>query len=102
MAMTKKFKVSFDVTAKMPSDVQAILEKDMLHLCKQVGSGAIVPDGKQKEMIVQFLTHGMEGVMAFVVRTSFREAIKDNRTKSIPIRTASSYLLQLYGRCSDV
>lgn len=77
MAMTKKFKVSFDVTAKMSSDVQAILEKDMLHLCKQVGSGAIVPNGKQKEMIVQFLTNGMEGLMTFVVRTAFREAIKD-------------------------
>lgn len=77
MAMTKKFKVSFDVTAKMTSDVQAILEKDMLHLCKQVGSGAIVPNGKQKEMIVQFLNNGMEGVMAFIVRTAFREAIKD-------------------------
>lgn len=77
MAMTKKFKVSFDVTAKMASDVQAILEKDILHLCKQVGSGAIVPNGKQKEMIVQFLTYGMDGVMAFLVRASFREAIKD-------------------------
>ena len=77
MAMTKKFKVSFDVTAKMASDVQEILEKDILHLCKQVGSGAIVPDGKQKEMIVQFLTYGMEGLMAFLVRTSFREAVKD-------------------------
>lgn len=77
MAITKKFKVSFDVTAKMPSDVQATLEKDTLHLCKQVGSGAIVPTGKQKEMIAQFMTHGMEGVMAFIVRSSFREAIKD-------------------------
>lgn len=77
MAMTKKFKVSFDVTSKMPSDVQAILEKDTLHLCKQVGSGAIVPNGKQKEMIVQFLTHGMEGVMAFVVKQALREGIKE-------------------------
>lgn len=77
MAMTKKFKVSFDVTAKMASDVQEILEKDILNLCKRVGSGAIVPDGKQKEMIVQFLTYGMEGLMAFLVRTSFREAVKD-------------------------
>lgn len=77
MAITKKFKVSFDVTAKMPSYVQAILEKEILHLCKQVGSGAIVPDGKQEEMIVQFLTHGMEGLMTFIVRTAFREAIKD-------------------------
>lgn len=77
MAMTKKFKVSFDVTAKMPSDVQESIEKDMLRMCKQVGSGDIVPDGKQKEMIVQFLTHGMEGVMTFVVRTAFREAVKD-------------------------
>lgn len=77
MAMTKKFKVSFDVTAKMSSDVQAILEKDMLHLCEQVGSGAIVPNGKQNEMIVQFLMYGMEGLMTFIVRTSLREAIKD-------------------------
>lgn len=79
MAMTKKFKVSFDVTAKMASDVQAILEKDILHLCKQVGSGAIVPHGKQKEMIVQFLTYGMEGVMAFVVKQALREGIKEMR-----------------------
>lgn len=79
MAMTKKFKVSFDVTAKMASDVQAILEKDILQLCKQVGSGAIVPDGKQKEMIVQFLTYGMEGVMAFVVKQALREGIKEMR-----------------------
>ena len=77
MAMTKKFKVSFDVTAKMASDVQAILEKDILHLCKQVGSGAIVPNGKQKEMLVQFLTNGMEGLMAFVVKQAMREGIKE-------------------------
>lgn len=77
MAMTKKFKVSFDVTAVMPSDIQAQIEADMLKLCKQVGSGEVKPDGRQKEMIVQFLTHGMEGVMSFVVRTSMRDAIKE-------------------------
>ena len=77
MAITKKFKASFNITAKMTSDVQEILEKDMMHLCKQVGSGAIVPDGRQKEMIVQFLTYGMEGLMTFLVRTAFRDAIKD-------------------------
>lgn len=79
MAMTKKFKVSFDVTAVMPSDIQAQIEADMIKLCKQVGSGEVKPDGRQQEMIVQFLTHGVEGVMSFVVRNSMREAIKEMR-----------------------
>lgn len=79
MAMTKKFKVSFDVTAVMPSDIQAQIEAGMIKLCKQVGSGEVKPDGRQQEMIVQFLTYGMEGVMSFVVRNSMREAIKDMR-----------------------
>lgn len=77
MAMTKKFKVSFDVTAVMPSDVQESIEADMIDLCKKVGSGEITPDGRQKELIVQFLTNGMEGTMSFVVRNSMREAIKE-------------------------
>lgn len=77
MAMTKRFKVSFEVTAKLSSDVLEILEEDALLLCKQVDSGEIVPDGKQRELLTQFLTRGMDGVMSYIVRTTFRRAIKE-------------------------
>lgn len=79
MAMTKKYKVSFDVTAVMPSDVQSEMEEALLTLCKQVGSGECTPDDRQKELIVQFLTHGMEGAMSFAVRNMLREGVKEMR-----------------------
>ena len=77
MAMTKKFKVSFDVTAVMPSDVESALFEDVKRLAKMVRDGDESVSHKQREMLVQFLTNGMEGLMTFIVRTSFREAIKE-------------------------
>lgn len=77
MAMTKKFKVSFDVTAVMPSDIEAALFEDVKRIAKMAREGDESVSHKQREMLVQFLTNGMEGVMTFLVRTSFREAIKD-------------------------
>lgn len=77
MAITKKFKVSFDVTAVMPSDIEAALLEEVKRLAKMVRDGDESVSHKQREMLVQFLTNGMEGLMAFVVRTSFREAIKE-------------------------
>lgn len=76
MAMTKKFKVSFDVTAVLPSDVQEVLFEDMKRLCHMAKDGEKL-DGRQKEALVQFLTYGMEGLMAFIVKTSLREGIKE-------------------------
>lgn len=80
MAMTKKFKVSFDVTAIMPSDVEEKLFDDIKNLCHMAQEGEELT-GKQKECLVQFLTYGMEGLMAFIVKTSIREAVKDMRTE---------------------
>lgn len=80
MAMTKKFKVSFDVTAVMPSDVEASLFEDVKKLCHKAQDGEKL-DGRQKEALVQFLTYGMEGLMSFIVKTSMREAIKEMRSE---------------------
>lgn len=77
MAMTKKFKVSFNVTAVMPSDVEAALFEDVKRLAKMVRDGDESVSHKQREMLVQFLTNGMEGLMAFVVKQALRESIKE-------------------------
>lgn len=82
MAMTKKFKVSFDVTAVMPSDVQESVFEDIKRLCHMAQDGEEL-DGKQREALVQFLTYGMEGLMAFIVKTSLREGIKEMHSEYV-------------------
>lgn len=77
MAMTKKYKVSFEVTAVLSTEDQKDMEQDMLNFIKQVGKGEVVPDPLQKEMIVQFLTGGMEAAVSFVTRNLLRETVKD-------------------------
>lgn len=77
MAITKKFKVSFDVTAVMPTEVQKAMESDLLAFIKQVGKGEVTPDPLQRGIIIQFLTHGMEGAMSLAVRRMLREGVKE-------------------------
>lgn len=77
MAMTQKFHVSFDVTATLSTEDSVAMEQDIINLCKAVGNGVVEPSPVQKEMIVQFLTHGMEGAMRFVVREALRKLVKD-------------------------
>ena len=48
MAMTKKFKVSFDVTAVMPSDVESALFEDVKRLAKMVRDGDESVSHKQR------------------------------------------------------
>ncbi|WEU68266.1 supressor of silencing [Escherichia phage vB_Ec_Tarrare] len=77
MAITKRFNVSFDVTAVLHTEDQNEMERDLIALCKAVGSGKIEPTPVQKEVIVQLLTHGMEGAMSFVVREALRKTVKE-------------------------
>lgn len=99
MAMTKKFKVSFDVTAVMPTDVQEDFEAQLIDFCKQVGKGELEPNGSQKEMIVQFLTYGLEGAMSFLVRQGLREAIKDLQrdcTRELPFKFSPAAVREVF------
>lgn len=77
MDMTKKFKVSFDVTAVMPRDIEAALFEEVKRLAKMVRDGDESVSNEQREMLVQFLTNGMEGLMAFVVKQDMREGINE-------------------------
>lgn len=79
MAITKKYKVSFEVTAVLSTEDQKDMEQDMLNFIKQVGKGEVTPDPLQKEMIVQFLTGGMEAAVAFTTSHLLRETVKDAR-----------------------
>lgn len=74
--MTKKFKVTFDVTAVLPSVTEAELLEDIMELCRMASRGEELEEA-QKEAIVQFLTYGMEGVMSFLARSGLREAVKE-------------------------
>ncbi len=76
MAITKKFKVSFDLTTKMDSVTEQKLLAEILGLCKKASKGEKLGP-EQRELIVQFLTHGMDGAVAFIVRTSMREGVKE-------------------------
>lgn len=77
MAMTQKFHVSFDVTATLSTQDAIEMENNLISLCKTIGKGEAEPSPIQKEMIVQFLSHGMEGAMRFVIRETLRKLVKD-------------------------
>lgn len=76
MAITKKFKVSFDVTLKMDSETEAMMGGRILHLAKRAGAGEKLGH-MDRELLVQALTYGPDGAAAFVVKQGLREMIKD-------------------------
>lgn len=84
MAITQKHKVEFMVTAVLPSDVEQELAQDLVKLAKAVMNGEThfkghPIDGRQKHMLTVFVTEGMEGIAAFLIRQAMREAIKEMR-----------------------
>lgn len=81
MAITKKLKVSFDVTVKMGTEHERKVEASIIELIKAVGRNEVEPDGVQKELIVQFLSEGMDGALAFAARKMLREGVKDMETE---------------------
>lgn len=75
MAITKKFKVSFDLTLKVGSEEEQQLAAKILEIAKAVGEGQDVPH-HTRELLVQALTGGPDAAAAFIVRSSIREGIK--------------------------
>lgn len=76
MAMTKKFKVSFDVTVVIDSENEAAMAETIRELAQRAGAGEELSD-REREILVQALTYGPEGIAAFVVKQGLREMIKD-------------------------
>lgn len=76
MAMTKKFKVSFDVTAVIDSESEKNLSEFVMRAAKKAAAGEELNPFKQ-EMLVQALTYGPEGAAAFIIKQGLREMIKD-------------------------
>lgn len=75
MAITKKFKVSFDVTLKLDSETEELMRETILDLAHRAGAGEeIVP--MDRELLVQALARGPDGAAAFVVRQGIRNAVK--------------------------
>lgn len=77
MAITKRFKTTFEMTVVVDSETeQAINErvKELAHMVK-ANDPKVTP--QEREMLVQALTHGADGVVAFVVKQSLRDAIKE-------------------------
>ena len=76
MAITKKFKVSFDVTLKLDSETEELMREKILDLAHRAGSGEEIAP-MDRELLVQALTHGPDGAAAFAVRQGIRNAVKE-------------------------
>lgn len=76
MAITKKFKVSFDVTLKLDSETEELMREKILDLAHRAGSGKEIAP-MDRELLVQALTHGPDGAAAFAVRQGLRNNIKE-------------------------
>lgn len=76
MAITKKFKVSFDVTLKLDSETEEMMREKILDLAHRAGSGEKI-EPMDRELLVQALTHGPDGAAAFAVRQGIRNSIKE-------------------------
>lgn len=77
MAITKKFKVSFDVTAVITSEGERNLQDCVIRVAKAVAAGEQVDDFK-KELLVQALTNGPEGLATFLIKHGLRSFVKDS------------------------
>lgn len=76
MAITKKFKVSFDVTLKLDSETEELMLEKILDLAHRAGAGKEIAP-MDRELLAQALTHGPDGAAAFAVRQGIRNAVKE-------------------------
>lgn len=76
MAITKKFKVSFDVTLKLDSETEELMREKILDLAHRAGAGEEISP-MDRELLVQALTRGPDGAAAFAVRQGIRNAVKE-------------------------
>ena len=81
MAITKKYKVTFDITHVIDSEMEAQLDERVLETARYLsGKTDRNPWGKSREFaqefMVQALTYGKEGAAAFITKCGIREFIR--------------------------
>lgn len=75
MAITKRFKVSFEVTAVIDSEMEKGFTEELIHLAKKAAAGEKISP-RDRELLVQALTHGVEGAISFAAKQGMREFIR--------------------------
>ncbi|ACF15703.1 Gp5.5-like host HNS inhibition [Yersinia phage Yepe2] len=75
MAITKRFKVSFEVTAVITSEMEKQCTDALIQLAKKAAAGENLSP-LDREFLVQALTHGVEGAISFSSKHGMREFIR--------------------------
>lgn len=75
MAITKRLKVSFDVTCVFDSEMLTMLDECILGTARALKAGEKV-DPFHREILVQALTGGVEAAVAFVIKSGIRKFIR--------------------------
>ena len=88
MAITKKFKVTLDVTVKLTTEMENNLKGAIRELAQRVAAGDPEVNHKERELLVQALTHGPDGAVAFAVRQSVREGLRDTLDSDSTIKVS--------------
>ncbi|ADQ83176.1 gp5.5 [Yersinia phage Yep-phi] len=76
MAITKRFKVSFEMTVKVDSETEDRIQEHILDLARSVCDGEKV-SAQDKELLVQALTYGVDGAVTFAVKQVVRNEIRE-------------------------
>lgn len=76
MAITKRFKVSFEVTAVIDSKSESNLNDVLVDIAKKAATGEELNPLK-RELLVQGLTYGPEGAATFCIKQSLRNFIRE-------------------------
>ena len=76
MAITKRFKVSFEVTAVIDSESENNLNDVLVDIAKKAAAGEELNPFK-REVLVQGLTYGPEGAATFCIKQGLRNFIRD-------------------------
>ncbi|WMX18732.1 host HNS inhibition [Yersinia phage vB_YpEc11] len=76
MAITKRFKVSFEMTVKVDSETEVMIQERILDLARSVRDGEKV-SAQDKELLVQALTYGADGAVSFAVKQGVRNEIRE-------------------------
>lgn len=75
MAITKKFKVTFDMTAKIDTETEKDVADVVLDLAKAAHSGKQLT-GLERHLLIQALTHGADGFIAAMMTASIRGGVQ--------------------------
>ncbi|QBZ68999.1 hypothetical protein [Shigella phage VB_Ship_A7] len=80
MAITKRFKVSFEVTAVIDSESENNLNDVLVDIAKKAATGEELNPFK-RELLVQGLTYGPEGAATFCIKQALRNFIREGHSE---------------------